>query len=118
MVEGKRVDIDAYLSKSDPEMKKLALGIRHLIFNVKPETDEFIKWNNLLYEVDNPVMAIVIHKSHINLQFVRGRELMELGYPVEGTGKNIRHVKISNPSEIDSSLEDLVMKAFELNQSS
>jgi hypothetical protein len=118
MIDGKRVDIENYLSKYNQGMQELARELRELIFDVNPQADEFIKWRNLFYEDNEPVVAIVIHESHVNLQFVRGRELKELGYPMEGTGKNIRHIKISQSSDIDHSLRELIIKAFTLNESS
>jgi hypothetical protein len=115
MTEPKRVEAGEYLSKYPPEMQAMAQEIRELILELEPEVDEVIKWKNLFYEKNGAVCAILIHKSHINLEFVRGRELTDLGYPLEGAGKNIRHVKIQNLEDINPSLRDLVVKAFEMD---
>jgi hypothetical protein len=111
-----RVDVDGYLKGSDPKMGELALKLRNLILELVPEADEVIKWKNLFYENNGAFCAILIHKSYLNLEFTRGRELKEIGYPLEGTGKNIRHLKIKKSADIGSeSLKDLIMTAVELN---
>jgi hypothetical protein len=116
--KAKRVEIEGYISRFSPEMQNLALKLRELILKLEPDVDEVIKWKNLFYEKEGPVCAIVIHKSHLNLQFTRGREITQLGYPLEGTGKNIRHVKIKEAADINGSLQNLILKAFELEASS
>ncbi len=117
MNKPERADIEGYLSKFSPEMQDMARKLRKLILELEPQVDEVIKYKNLFYGNGGMICAIVIHKSHINLQFARGRELTELGYPLEGTGKNIRHVKIKEPSDINGSIHDLIIKAFELEES-
>ena len=115
MTEPKRVDLNDYLSNYSPQMHSLAQELRELILELEPEVDEVIKWKNLFYEKNGAVCAIMIHKSHINLEFISGRKLTDLGYPLQGTGKNMRHVKIRNSEDINHSLRELVEKAFEMN---
>ncbi|MBI4814127.1 MAG: DUF1801 domain-containing protein [Methanobacterium sp.] len=114
MVE--RVDVDEYLSKYPDEMAEIALELRKFLLKTVPDLNEVIKWNNLFYELNGPVCAILIHKAHINLEFPRGREIAETGYPLEGTGKNMRHLKIKNPDDIHAlNLPEIIKKAIELN---
>jgi hypothetical protein len=43
---------------------------------------------------------LVLHKSHINLQFWNGVDLTNPRYLLEGTGKKMRHIKIRNPDDM------------------
>lgn len=111
-----RVDVDEYLSKYPDEMAELALELRKFLLETEPDLNEVIKWNNLFYELNGPVCAILIHKAHINLEFPRGRELADAGYPLEGTGKNMRHLKIKNHDDIHvHGLLEIIKKAIEIN---
>jgi hypothetical protein len=111
-----RVNVDEYLQDFDPRMGEMALRLRKLILELVPEADEVIKWKNLFYEKNGSFCAILIHKSHLNLEFTRGRELRERGHALEGTGKNMRHIKIRTPADLDSeSLKDLIQGSVELN---
>lgn len=111
-----RVDVHEYFSKYPDGMAKLALKLRNLLLEIEPSFNEKIKWKNLFYELNGPVCAILIHKAHINLEFTRGRELVELGYLLEGTGKNIRHYKIRKEDDLNQDiLSEIINKAIELN---
>ena len=41
------------------------------------------------------------HKAHANLGFARGASLPDPAGLVEGTGKNLRHVKVRKPEDVD-----------------
>lgn len=62
------------------------------------------------------LLAIVIHKNHLNLEFANGRSLVEAGYPLEGSGKDMRHVKIRSESDLEGDLlPELIKKSIELD---
>ena len=42
----------------------------------------------------NYVCAIAAHTDHTNLEFYRGTSLRDPQHLLEGTGKNLRHVKV------------------------
>jgi hypothetical protein len=113
-----KVDLDEYFSEYPNEMAELALKLRNILLEIEPGFGEKIKWKNLFYELNGSVCAILIHKTHINLEFTRGRELIESGYPLEGTGKNIRHFKIYQEDDLNQDiLSEIINKAIELNSS-
>ena len=49
MSEGKRVDIEDYLTKFEPEPSELARNLRQVILDTLPELDEVVKWGHLVY---------------------------------------------------------------------
>ncbi|MDP3066465.1 MAG: hypothetical protein Q8N08_06980 [Methanobacteriaceae archaeon] len=51
------------------------------------------------------IITLLIYQCHLNFKFVNGRKLKELGYPLEGTGKNIHHLKIR-------AAENLIHKSY------
>jgi hypothetical protein len=115
-MEGKRVDLDQYLSSYNEQIGLLARNIRSMILELVPEMDEVIKWKNLFYEQNGFVFAIVLHKDHVNLQFARGTELKDPTKMLEGTGKKIRHVKINDSNLIKTEqLKNLIIEAVNLN---
>lgn len=115
-MENKRVDLDKYLSPFTDDTSILVRDLRDKILKLESDLDEVIKWNNLIYEKDGLVCAIVIHKDHVNLEFAQGNELLDPDGMLEGTGKKIRHVKIRNSEEIESKqLTNLIKEALNLN---
>jgi uncharacterized protein YdhG (YjbR/CyaY superfamily) len=110
-----RVNKDEYLATYPADMAILTEKIRNKILEVEPEFDENIRWKNLTYGKGKILLALVIHQDHVNLQFTNGRELNELGYPLEGTGKNMRHIKITPDFDFESELiPQLIAKSMEL----
>jgi hypothetical protein len=47
------------------------------------------------------ICYIGVIKDHVNLGFVRGSELADPARILEGTGKQMRHIKFRNISDVD-----------------
>jgi len=75
-----------------------------------PGGKETVKWNSLCYETDGNVCSIKIHASHVNLQFFNGAGIRNPAIPLEGTGKNMRHIKFAKIKDIDSNLLEKLIK--------
>jgi hypothetical protein len=43
---------------------------------------------------------VMPHKAHVNLGFFQGVSLPDPGHLLEGTGKNLRHVKLKNQEAV------------------
>ncbi|MDO5835390.1 MAG: DUF1801 domain-containing protein [Methanobacterium sp.] len=113
MVE--RVDVEEYLSKYSAEMAE-TIELRKFLLETVPDLNEKLKWNYLFYELNRPLCAILIYQNPINSEFPRGRELVDNGFPLEGTGKNMHHFIIKNLGDIQAYvLPEIIKKAIELN---
>jgi hypothetical protein len=100
MNEGKRIDIDDYLSSFEPRPGELAKSMRQVILDSFPDLDEVVKWGHLVYEKDRKICSIMVHKNHINLQIWRGAELDDPESMLQGEGKSMKHVKVHSPDEM------------------
>jgi hypothetical protein len=115
MTEGKRVDIDNYLSKFEPVPKELAKGMRQVILSTLDGLDEVVKWGHLVYEKDRMVCSIMVLKHHVNLQIWRGAELNDPENILIGEGKSMKHVKIESPEDFKRDyIRTLLKQAAEL----
>lgn len=111
-----RINIEEYLERYSPQMRELAEKLRDTILEMFPDMDEVIKWNNLVYKNNRYICAILIHNAHINLEFWLGTELKDPEKRLDGTGKRMRHLKISDESEIDTEyIRILIEESIELN---
>jgi hypothetical protein len=111
------VFMKSYLDELDLPIRKLVKSVRRNVLEAAPELEEIIKWGNPAYEKNGLVCAIVPHKDHVNLQFFSGKDLSDPDEILEGTGKSMRHVKISGSSNIkDESLRALVKVAVKRNK--
>ena len=63
------------------------------------------------------VCAVGAFTQHVGVQFWRGSTIPDPGHLLEGTGKNLRHVKLRTLGEADSPrLAGLVRRAVALDQ--
>ncbi len=68
------------------------------------------------YRGRNYVCAIASHSRHTNLEFYRGTSLRDPGRLLEGTGKNMRHVKVRSVNDVARpALRALIREAIELD---
>ncbi len=64
------------------------------------------------YRGNTYVCAIASHSDHTNLEFYRGASLRDPARLLEGTGKNLRHVKLYAVADVRSArLKALIREA-------
>ncbi len=89
-----------YINKLKSPQKEIVQELRKLILKTLPSTTEEFKWNQPYYSFG----YIAALKEHVNLGFWFGARLKDK--LLEGTGKNLRHIKLRT-------LKDIKPKYFE-----
>lgn len=110
---------EAMLATATPEVAALARQARALIQDVMPTVVEVVWVSQRIsgYGVGPKKMSeqycyIAPFKNRINLGFYYGADLPDPQKLLEGTGQNLRHVKISRPEQLaDPAVHDLVVAA-------
>jgi hypothetical protein len=100
---------DEILADSSPRVRGLATRTRALIRDVMPDMVE-VPWTRqriVGYGVGPRKMSehfcyIAFHKNHVNLGFNYGSELPDPERLLRGSGKLLRHVKISSPEDLSN----------------
>jgi hypothetical protein len=107
-------DVDRLLAKSDPMIRELADEVRRIIAKTLPEAEELVKWGNPTYLVRGENVAwILLYKDHVDLGFFQGAKMKSS--MLEGSGKQMRHVKVRRPVDVDQKeLSRLLKKAAAL----
>lgn len=109
------------LSGSSSQVKEVAGQLRAMIIDVYPEVVE-VPWPKqriIGYGVGPKKMSehfcyIGVFKKHVNLGFYYGAELPDPHGLLEGTGKNLRHIKVKNGEEVDQpALRDILQASFD-----
>lgn len=107
------------MAKASPETETLARRTKTLIEDVMPDVVE-VPWPKqkiIGYGVGPKKMSehfcyIGVFKNHINLGFYYGSELPDPENLLEGTGKRLRHIKISQQDQLDNpAIRDLIVVA-------
>jgi hypothetical protein len=98
---------DEILAGSSPRVRDLGTRTRALIREVMPDVVE-VPWPRqrvVGYGVGPRKMSehfchITFHTNHVNLGFNYGSELPDPEGLLQGTGKLLRHVKITSPEDL------------------
>ena len=95
-----RREVDRFFSQVDSGQRAIARALRAVVRQVGPQLREQIKWGVPCYIGKRLVCAIAPQSDHTNLQFYFGTALRDSGHLLEGTGKNLRHVKFYAAGEV------------------
>lgn len=105
-----------YVKRDNPALQKLARGLRSLVKASVPGTKTTVNsWGIPTFETDDPFCFYMIGKKHVTFGFHYGTSLHDPERLLEGTGKNIRHVKLRTPQDLEQKgLKELVIAAARL----
>lgn len=110
-------DVEDILKVHSPEVQQTVAALREFIKNAFPTLEEEAKrgWGSLVYKEGEVVCAISPHKDHVNVGFYKGISLSDPENLLEGTGKNLRHLKVRNAESIPTeSLTRFIQEAYQL----
>ena len=105
-------DFASWVSPLPDHQGKLAARLRELIFAVIPDATEAIKWSRPCYGTKSGGLICYLHatKNHVNLGFENGADLPDPDQLLEGTGKNMRHIKFRLDQDIDESAVTAILR--------
>jgi hypothetical protein len=122
-IEGReaRKAIDAYLKflkKRRSKLVEVAEGLRQLMKRTVAGTKESVNpWKIPTFGSNGPMCFLMVGKNHVTLGFLRGTALLDPAGLLEGTGKNLRHVKLRTMEDLrNPALKRLLLAAARLNR--
>jgi len=74
--------------------------LRRLVTRADPHLRMERHWAIDWYVGTDLIVCIGRFSRHVGVEFWRGRSLVEAGHPLEGTGKNLRHLKIRTLEQV------------------
>jgi hypothetical protein len=102
-----------YVNDENPEMRKVVKALRSLVKKILPSTRITVNpWGIPTFEAEAPFCLYMVSKNHVTFGFHNGAALSDPGGLLEGTGKNIRHVKLRNLEDLKRpGLRELILDA-------
>lgn len=109
---------DDILEKA-PQHTETLKAVRSLILALHPEATEkasaregSVWWGVGRRKMIDGYAWCMPHTAHVNLGFFQGVHLPDPQHRLEGTGKSLRHVRLSVPQDLDDrAISDLVAAA-------
>jgi hypothetical protein len=110
--------IEAYVARRDPRLQRIARRLRSLIRKSAPSLSECVNpWGVPTFERNGPVCFWMVGKHHVTFGFMRGTSLDDPKGLLEGTGKNLRHVKLRSLDDLQRpGLKALIASAVRLHR--
>ena len=106
-------EIKSYLSKKDPKLQKVAGDVRSQVKKIVPGVTETVNaWGIPTFETQDPFAYMMVGKNHVTLGFHYGTSLEDPHGLLQGTGKNLRHVKLRTPEDLSrAGIRELIATA-------
>ena len=96
-------DVDRFVADVELPLRAIVEALRAMIRSEVPALREQLKMDIPWYSLREGVCYIAPYSKHVNLGFPFGAHIKDPKKLLEGTGKNLRHVKIHSPEEARSS---------------
>jgi hypothetical protein len=110
--------VDDYVEKKGPKLIAVAEGLRRLVKKtVSGSTESMNPWNIPTFESNGPMCFFMVGKNHVTFGFLRGTALADPEKLLEGTGKNLRHVKLRTMEDLKRpGMKRLIVAAAKMNK--
>jgi len=100
-----------YINHSVDEQKIIMQEIRQLINQSVPAVKENFKWSRPVFSTEKDFAYLKTAKGYVTLGFMNFQKLEDKNNLLEGTGKDMRHIKIRKVADIDQNLLKKWLKA-------
>jgi hypothetical protein len=97
-------EVTSYIKNAPSPQSDIMEKVRNLIHESVPETVEEFKWGQPVFRKNKDYCYLKTTKSHVNLGFMNFQILNDPEYLLEGTGKQMRHVKLKTTEDIRQDL--------------
>ncbi|MEM7767188.1 MAG: hypothetical protein AAF253_06830 [Pseudomonadota bacterium] len=112
--------VDSYFEKLEPPVAAIAAALRARLDALGGGPGEplsvALAWGFPCWSGNKPIASIIAHSNRCNLQLFGGARLAGQFPEIEGTGKQLRHVKVHTVAAVDDRLDAILRAAIELDR--
>ena len=103
-------EITNFIENSAERFQELIVELRKLILSTAPNVKEQYKWSRPVYALEKDFCYIQTSKKHVTLGFFEFDKIKTNKHLVEGTGKSMRHIKLSKVADIKELKIEQILK--------
>ena len=93
-------NVTTFIDNAIDNQQEILIILRELISKAVPNAEEQFKWNRPVYTTTKGFCYLDTTKKHATLGFFNFEKVQDSENLLEGTGKQMRHIKISKKEEI------------------
>jgi len=94
-------EVTDYIENTEDHHQNILAKLRKLILSVVPEANEHYKWSRPVYSLEKDFCYLQNTKKHVTFGFPEYEKISTNKHLIEGTGKSMRHVKLTQVQDID-----------------
>lgn len=101
-IEKMNPEVTKYIDGSAEHHQEIMTELRKLIHAIAPNTKEQFKWSRPVFGMEKDFCYLKATKKHVTLGFFEFDKITTNKDLIEGSGQSMRHVKLSNVTEIEA----------------
>ncbi len=110
-------DLSHFDKLSEP-VAAIAHAVYEMVAEINPDLARMKRWGFPGFVGNSTIFTVCGQPNHVNLQFFYGAHLPNPEGLLEGTGKDLRHIKFRSMSDLArDGLRDVVLAAIEHDKS-
>lgn len=94
-------EVSNFIENSAEDFQGLLIALRKLILSVAPNVQEQYKWSRPVYALEKDFCYLKTSKKNVTLGFFEFDKIETNKHLIEGSGKSMRHVKLSKVTDIE-----------------
>jgi hypothetical protein len=104
--------VTAYIEGAPEEQRRIMETVRKLVHATVKEVREDFKWGRPIFATAKDFAYFKTAKAHVTFGFMQAGKLDDPDGRLEGTGKDMRHIKLRTLSDVDATLLKKWLKAL------
>jgi hypothetical protein len=96
--------VTAYINAAPAEQQQIMETLRQLIHQTVPGVTEEFKWSRPVFKKEKDFAYLKTAKAYVTLGFFQFQKLPDPDGLLEGTGNDMRHIKIKKTVDINTAL--------------
>ncbi len=96
----KNSDVTNFIDNASEEQREVLEALRALVFEKSPKVKEQFKWGRPVYGLEKDFCYLKTAKKYVTLGFFDFDKIKTNKDLLEGTGKQMRHIKVSQLTDI------------------
>jgi len=105
-------EVTDHIAKAPAEQQAIMQAIRALIHATVPGVTEEFKWSRPVFRSTKDFAYLKSAKAYVTFGFMEAGKLHDPDGRLEGTGKDMRHIKLRTMADVDEKLLKGWLKAL------
>lgn len=100
-------EVTGYINQAPESQRIMMENIRTIIHDHIPGVTENFKWGRPVFSASADLVYLKTSRNYLTLGFFKYQKITTNSHLLEGTGKDMRHIKLKTPADLNP--EVLVM---------